>query len=148
MDARAGPPITVEFLQKWAESRALPIDQRVVDPTPERVFSALKKYADATGHRFLVLNKYPNAKEDAAAFVAEFGDPKVVVNVTLNEEATQTFMDAEWEALQDEVEKVTGARKDKDEDYPKKLQTAVDSTFDEFGARSPAAVMNIEWAVE
>jgi len=136
----AGPPITVEFLQKWAESRALPIDQRVVDPTPERVFSALKKYADATGHRFLVLNKYPAGKEDAAAFVSEFGDPKVVLNVTLPEAVVSEFMLAEKKAVNEEFEP--------EEDFPKKLQTAVDSTFDEFSARAPAVVMNIEWTVD
>jgi nucleoside-diphosphate kinase len=144
----AGPPITVEFLQKWADSRALPIDQRVVDPSPERVFSALKKYADATGHRFLVLNKYPAGKDDAAAFVSEFGDPKVVLNVTLSDGAIEDFMNKEWEALQDENEKVTGNRQEKAEDYPKTLIRAVETTFDEFSARCPAAVMNVEWVVD
>jgi adenylate kinase family enzyme/nucleoside diphosphate kinase len=144
----AGPPITVEFLQKWAEKRNMPIDQRVVDPTPERVFSALKKYADATGYRFLVLNKYPAGKDDAAAFVAEFGDPKVVLNVTLQEAAVEEFMSKEWEALQDANEALTGNRQEKAEDYPAKLKAAVDSTFDEFSARCPAAVMNIEWIVD
>eukprot|EP00928_Gymnodinium_smaydae_P064857 TRINITY_DN480_c1_g1_i2.p1 TRINITY_DN480_c1_g1~~TRINITY_DN480_c1_g1_i2.p1 ORF type:complete len:1698 (+),score=471.60 TRINITY_DN480_c1_g1_i2:89-5182(+) len=143
-----GPPITVEFLQKWAESRPNSVDKRRVDETPERIFSALKKYADATGYKMLVLDRYPSKQEDAAMFVDKFGDPKVVVNVTLSDAVVQDFMDKEFEAAQTEIEEAGGTRAEKEEDYPAKPRAAMEALVDEFTTRCPASVLPVEWKID
>jgi len=82
--------LTVEGVVQWANTTL----KRTVDPAkPDEFFSALKKFADSGNSSLLVLDRYPCSAEDAAHFLGKFGEPKVVVNVSIDEEKMQEEFD-------------------------------------------------------
>eukprot|EP00927_Polykrikos_kofoidii_P049532 TRINITY_DN43582_c0_g1_i1.p1 TRINITY_DN43582_c0_g1~~TRINITY_DN43582_c0_g1_i1.p1 ORF type:complete len:1526 (-),score=310.58 TRINITY_DN43582_c0_g1_i1:82-4659(-) len=136
-----GPPITSSFLVGWAASK---LPARTVNPDdPREFFSALKKYADTTKYPLLVLEHYPSKMEDAAAFIEEFGCPKLVVTVDASDEVC--------------TEEITNLHKD-DENPPSeeaiaellsKRREALDGTFGLFKEKCPpSTTMVIQWNPE
>jgi adenylate kinase family enzyme/nucleoside diphosphate kinase len=88
----AGAPLTVGKVVEWAQTN-LP---GAVDPAqPDQFLPALKKMAESSNSPFLVLERYPKTEEDASAFVDMFGAPKLVVDITADDE----FLDAEHEEM-------------------------------------------------
>jgi len=84
--AYGGMALTTEGIVAWANSAL----KRTVDPSqPDQFFSALKKYADGSSASLLVLDRYPCTAEEAAHFHGKFGDPKVVVDLTVDDEKLQ-----------------------------------------------------------
>lgn len=92
--------LTFEQLQAWASGAGLSLAQ---DSPSTDIFAALKKYADSNGMPMMVLDRFPAKAEDAAAFVATFGAPKVVVNVTVADET----VDEEYKAAHEDMEEET-----------------------------------------
>lgn len=79
-----GEALTSEYVKKWAAETL----KRVVDPTePEQFFSALQQYAEQTAYSLLVLDRYPSTDKEVVAFQKYFGDPRVVVNMNVDEES-------------------------------------------------------------
>jgi len=135
-----GPAITPEFLKEWCAAK---FPARSVDVNlPAEVFAALQKYADATNYGFLVLNRYPRKQADAAAFLDEFGSPKVVVSVTSNDEFLKeelTAKHAEDENPPDDeaMEALVGTAK-----------TTLEGTWGLFTEKCPTNTMSKEWDAE
>mmetsp|Transcript_66682 Transcript_66682/g.171704 ORF Transcript_66682/g.171704 Transcript_66682/m.171704 type:complete len:1489 (-) Transcript_66682:73-4539(-) len=93
--------LTMEQLMAWAKDtlgKALDQDSPAMD-----VFTAMKQYADSGRLPLLVLDRFPGKAEDAAAFVSFFGVPKVIVNVTSEDEAIEEEYRAANEEMDDDT---------------------------------------------
>jgi len=81
--------LSTEFIVDWAKTSL----QRTVDPAqPDQFISALQKYAAGNSGSLLVLDRYPKTAEDAAQFLTQFGEPKVIVNLDEDEN-----LQTEWD---------------------------------------------------
>jgi hypothetical protein len=135
-----GPAITPAFLKQWAAQK---FPSRSVDvDSPREVFSAMKKYADATNFSLLVLSRYPNRQEDAAAFIEEFGVPKVVASINQDEEQLLE----EFNAAHADDENPPG-----EEEAAEILKTnreLMEGTFGLFKEKCPSVTMSTQWVLE
>ncbi|CAE8582972.1 unnamed protein product, partial [Polarella glacialis] len=88
-------PVTSKTLQDYAAS----VLKMTLDPQqPEQLVPVLKQYAQSSSSPLIVLHGFPSAEADTAAFVTEFGQPKVVVNVECDDE----FLEEEYKGLHED----------------------------------------------
>eukprot|EP00929_Paragymnodinium_shiwhaense_P015313 TRINITY_DN123389_c0_g1_i1.p1 TRINITY_DN123389_c0_g1~~TRINITY_DN123389_c0_g1_i1.p1 ORF type:complete len:1512 (-),score=471.27 TRINITY_DN123389_c0_g1_i1:162-4697(-) len=135
-----GPAVTPALLKEWCDKK---YPARTVDESlPGEVFAAMKKYADAMNFPFLVLNSYPAKQEDAAAFVEEFGAPKVTVCINQEDEAWLE----EFNAAHAEDETPPG--EEEAAEVLKNKREALEGTFGLFKDKSPSSTMMVQWNPE
>lgn len=127
--------LTTEGVVEWANTEL----KRTVDPAkPDEFFAALKKFADSVSSSLLVLDRYPSTADDAAHFLGKFGDPKVVVNVSIDDEKLQE----EFEEVHAEDDPPVDA-----ETIPDLLaaqRTAHDEMVKVFEEKAPGSLMVID----
>jgi len=130
-----GPALTTDGVTEWARNAL----QRSVDPAdPKQFFAALKQYADSTSFPLIVLDRYPSSAADAAALLEYFGEPKVAVNLQVDEE----FQTDEWKAANEEADI-------EEEEILKMLQgerSADEATFKVFEEKCPTSCLKVDYA--
>eukprot|EP00931_Biecheleriopsis_adriatica_P024991 TRINITY_DN1544_c0_g1_i1.p1 TRINITY_DN1544_c0_g1~~TRINITY_DN1544_c0_g1_i1.p1 ORF type:complete len:1441 (-),score=400.02 TRINITY_DN1544_c0_g1_i1:104-4426(-) len=77
-----GKSVTIQSLQTWAEKMNMTLDPS----QPDQLISALKQFAQSSGLPMLVLENFPNTEQDAQAFMEMFGQPKLLVNLDVDDE--------------------------------------------------------------
>lgn len=91
-----GPPVSASSVEAWAKTKPNTWDLS----QPDQFQAALKQLAGERNHPLIVLERYPGNAGDAAAFIANFGEPAAVVDFscedeTLEEEYKATHEDEE-----------------------------------------------------
>jgi adenylate kinase family enzyme/nucleoside diphosphate kinase len=95
-------PVTAEKVVAWAKATL----SETIDPAqPDSFIPALQKFCATVNSPFLVLDRYPHTADDAAAFVAAFGNPKLVVEIACETEyLVEEFQEANEDAEVDPEE--------------------------------------------
>jgi len=95
-------PVTAEKVVAWAKATL----SETIDPAqPDSFIPALQKFCASVNSPFLVLDRYPKTADDAAAFLATFGPPKLVVEIGCETEfLVEEFQEANEDAEVDPEE--------------------------------------------
>jgi len=98
----AGSPLTAEKIVAWAKATL----SEMIDPAqPDSFIPALQKFVASANSPLLVLDRYPKTADDAAAFLATFGAPKLVVEIACETEfLVEEFQEANEDAEVDPEE--------------------------------------------
>eukprot|EP00927_Polykrikos_kofoidii_P047641 TRINITY_DN41900_c0_g1_i1.p1 TRINITY_DN41900_c0_g1~~TRINITY_DN41900_c0_g1_i1.p1 ORF type:complete len:1512 (+),score=345.39 TRINITY_DN41900_c0_g1_i1:119-4654(+) len=132
------PCVSVDYLEKWVSSSG----KTLTTTSPKDMASTLRRYANTFKHAFVVLDRYPRTQEDATALINEFGLPRVVVNIDVDDEA----LTEEFNASQTEEENPLG--EEEVAELLKNKRSALDSVVSTFSEKCPNAILKVPWAPE
>jgi len=97
----AGTPLSIEAIEGFAKEK---LGQTLDVTQPKDVVDVIRKFVDSSSSPMLVMDRYPSTEEEANVFLDNFGEPKAVV-----------YMDVDDEYLKSERQRIDG-EDDFDED--------------------------------